>query len=64
MNGVPALKVVAVSHSEIKYCKKDCKKHTKDQSLLNLECCMLQCPGLALCPSHDMPKIKYGIGRD
>jgi len=31
----------AVSHSEIKCCKKDFKKHIQDQSLLNLQCCML-----------------------
>jgi len=42
MNGAQALKC----------CKKDFKKtHIQDQSLLNLRCCMLQLPGLVLCPS-------------
>jgi hypothetical protein len=42
MNGAQALKC----------CKKDLKKkHIQDQSLLNLQCCMLQLPDLVLCPS-------------
>ena len=42
----------AVSHSAIKCCKKDFKKHK-----YKIQCCMLPSPGLVLCPSSIPNKV-------
>ena len=52
MSGVQALKVGQQVPCNKVLKEKLQETHIQDQSLLNLQCCKLQSPGLVLCPSY------------
>ena len=65
VNGVQALKVGAVSHSEIKCCKKDTSRNTDNISIISNSLVFhVTMPSPCFMPQLWYAQIQIGIGRD